>query len=40
MVKPYYIKGVQTSKKIICSHMFYKVVVLEGFTKFTGKYLC
>ena len=40
MIKPYYIKGVQRAKKIICLHMFYKVVVLESFTKFTGKHLC
>ena len=39
MVKPYYIKGVQRDKNI-CSHMFYKVVALESFAKFTGKHLC
>ena len=39
MVKPYYIKGVHRVKKNICSQMFYKVVVLESFVKFTGKHL-
>ena len=34
--KPYYIKGVHRVKK----QMFYKVVVLEIFAKFTGKQLC
>ena len=36
MVKPYYIKGVQSVKK---NHLF-AYVVLESFTKFTGKHLC
>ena len=27
-------------QKIICAHMFYEVVVLESFTKSTGKQLC
>ena len=41
MVKTCYIKGVHRAKKhSICSQMFYKVVALESFAKFTGKHLC
>ena len=40
LVKPYYVKGVHRVKKEICSQMFYKIVVLESFAKFTGKHLC
>ena len=38
-MKPYYVKGVHRFKKKICSKIFYRIVVLESFAKFTGKHL-
>ena len=40
MVKLYYIRSVhQVKKKNISAQMFYKIVALEIFTKFTERYL-
>ena len=41
MVKPYCIKGFHRVKKQhLFADVFYKVVALESFAKFTGKQLC